>query len=209
MHGADHDIVEGGDLATLNSIFSTSRRWIASSHWSRCIMNGPVERVPISTKSGCTTSRAHHVLAAQGITPFALERRSLHNSGSPTFLSGRLLKAESGESKSGGGRSCWPPDLSRSRKIRTAPVHWDLLGDAGGILRIGLCHRAVIDGLAAERTDAFAQVEDMRGRRLSSRHSPARSSTRHPGRRVCGVLGRVGHRVGIPGNVLACVGDLR
>ena len=33
------------------SIPSTSRRWIASSQSSRCIWNGPVERVPMSTKS--------------------------------------------------------------------------------------------------------------------------------------------------------------
>ena len=40
--------------------------------------------------------------------------------------------------------------------------HRDLLGDAGGVLGIGLGHRPVIDGLAVERTDRLTEVEDVR-----------------------------------------------
>ena len=52
MDRADHHLSSTVASRTSSSIASTSRRWIASSHSSRSIMNGPVERVPISTKSG-------------------------------------------------------------------------------------------------------------------------------------------------------------
>ena len=45
-------------------------------------------------------------------------------------------------------------------------LHLDLLGNPDSVLRIGLRHRAVIDGLAVERAHSFAQVEDMRFRSL-------------------------------------------
>ena len=41
-------------------------------------------------------------------------------------------------------------------------LHRNLLGNTGRVLRVGLRHGAVIHGFSAQRTHAFAKVEDMR-----------------------------------------------
>ena len=99
-------------------------------------------------------------------------------------------------------------ELFRAGVPALSLLHRDLLRDARGVLRIGLCYGAMINGLTAQRTHAFAEVEDVRRRR-----GPGSVLRRDPVHhvlpvRVRGVLGRISHHTGIPGDVLRLRGDL-
>src|SRR6476620_5901998 len=109
-------------------------------------------------------------------------------------------------SSSGSGRG---GGFSRRREPALPLLHRDLLGDARGVFRIGLSHGALIHRLALQRTDALADVENVRRRRFLG--AVLRRDPIDGVEAVwigCGVR-RIGHRLGILRDRLGLVRDLR